>query len=53
MQNATQRKATLDTLLAVLETKRAQREEAQRQTRKDNEDKKLSRLRPWWLDAAQ
>lgn len=50
---STQPKATLNTLLVVLETKRAQREEAQRQNRKENEDKKLSRLRPWWLDATQ
>lgn len=48
-----QPKATLESFLAVLETKRAQHEETKRQERKDREDKKLSRLRPWWLDAAQ
>lgn len=48
-----QLKATLATLLAVLETKRVQHEEKERQLRKENEDKKLARLRPWWLEAAQ
>jgi len=48
----TQPKATLETLLTVLENKRLQHEEAKRQARKDKEDKKLSRLRPWWLDVA-
>ena len=50
---STQPKATLESFLAVLENKRTQHEEKERQNRKDNEDKKLSRLRPWWLDAAQ
>lgn len=37
----------------LLDKLRAEREERERQERKSREDKKLARLRPWWIDAAQ
>lgn len=46
-------KATLESFLAVIDALRLTREEEQRLTRKDREDEKLARLKPWWLDAAQ
>ena len=46
-------KTPLPALLATLERLRAQHEAEERQARKDREDKKLAKLRPWWLDAAQ
>lgn len=48
-----QPKATLESFLSAIETRRIKHEESQRLLRKEKEDKKLARIRPWWLDAAQ
>jgi len=38
---------------ALLAKRQAEHEAAQAQERKDEEDAKLARLKPWWIEAAQ
>jgi hypothetical protein len=53
MQSAPTPADKLDRLLATLDNLRAERERQEAQDRKTNEDKKLAKLRPWWMEAAQ
>jgi hypothetical protein len=43
----------LERLLATLDKLRVERERREAQERKTHEDKKLAKLRPWWVEAAQ
>lgn len=38
---------------ALLERRQREHEQREAQARKDREDAKLARLRPWWADAQQ
>jgi hypothetical protein len=44
---------SLDRLLATLDKLRAERGRQEAQDRKTHEDKKLAKLHPWWMEAAQ
>lgn len=43
----------LATFFALLEKRQRDHEEQKAKERKDKEDKKLARLKPWWLQSAQ
>ena len=43
----------LATFFALLDQRQRDEEARQAQERKDREDKKLARLRPWWIESAQ
>lgn len=43
----------LAAFFALLDKRQKDHEAQKAQERKDNEDKKLARLRPWWQDFAQ
>ena len=43
----------LAAFFALLAKRQAEHEAAQAQERKDAEDRKLARLRPWWTEASQ
>ena len=48
-----QAKANVAAFFALLNKRQRDHEAQKAQERKDNEDKKLARLRPWWQDFAQ
>ena len=43
----------LTAFFALLDKRQRDHEAEKAQERKDKEDKKLARLKPWWLEAAQ
>jgi hypothetical protein len=43
----------LAAFFALLAQRQAEHEEAQAQERKDAEDRKLAKLKPWYLESAQ
>ena len=43
----------LAAFFALLDKRQRDHEAQKAQERKDNEDKKLKRIRAWWLEAAQ
>lgn len=43
----------LAAFFALLDQRQRDEEARQAQERKDREDKKLARLRPWWMESAQ
>lgn len=43
----------LAAFFALLDQRQRDEEAKQAQERKDREDKKLARLRPWWIESAQ
>ena len=45
--------AKLAAFFTLLDKRRKDHEAAKAQERKDKEDKKLKRIRAWWLEAAQ
>ena len=45
--------AVTASFFALLERRQHEHEQREAQARKDREDAKLARLRPWWVDAQQ
>ena len=43
----------LAAFFALLEKRQREHEEAKAKERKEREDKRLARLKPWWTEAAQ
>ena len=45
--------AKLDAFFTLLDKRRRDHEAEKARERREKEDKKLARLKPWWLEAAQ
>lgn len=45
--------AVTASFFALLDRRQREHQQAEAQARKDREDAKLARLRPWWVDAQQ
>jgi len=53
MTTAPQQPDKLAAFFALLDQRQRDEEARRAQERKDREDKKLARLRPWWIESAQ